>query len=65
MLRYSDNSFSESFLTTVGVNFTFKTIVKDSKKVKIQMWDTAGQERFRAIATSYFRYYFSQQTNTM
>ena len=39
----------------VGVDFFFKTVVIDGKKVKIQVWDTAGQERFQSITASYYR----------
>ena len=49
LLRFSDDAFSESYLTTIGVDFRFRTIDVDGKRVKLQCWDTAGQERFRYI----------------
>ena len=55
LLRYVDELFTESFIVTIGVDFKFKTIDIDDKKVKIQIWDTAGQERFRSITTAYYR----------
>jgi len=55
LLRYCDRIFCDSFMTTIGVDFKFKTLLHSDKRVKLQLWDTAGQERFRGIATNYFR----------
>ena len=55
MLRYANDSFSPTFITTIGIDFKIKTIEIDGKRIKLQIWDTAGQERFRTITTSYFR----------
>lgn len=55
LLRYANDSFSPTFITTIGIDFKIKNIELDNKKVKLQIWDTAGQERFRTITTSYFR----------
>jgi Ras-related protein Rab-1A len=44
-----------SYNPTIGVDFGNKTIVVQSKKIKIQIWDTAGQERFRSITHNYYR----------
>mmetsp|Transcript_14655 Transcript_14655/g.20919 ORF Transcript_14655/g.20919 Transcript_14655/m.20919 type:complete len:206 (+) Transcript_14655:145-762(+) len=55
LLRYANDSFSPTFITTIGIDFKIKNIDIDDKRVKLQIWDTAGQERFRTITTSYFR----------
>jgi len=55
LLRFSDNSFTPSFITTIGIDFKIRTIELDGKKIKLQVWDTAGQERFRTITTAYYR----------
>jgi Ras-related protein Rab-8A len=55
LLRYSDDSFTSSFITTIGIDFKIKSILCDDYKVKLQIWDTAGQERFRTITTAYYR----------
>jgi Ras-related protein Rab-8A len=55
LLRFSDDSFTPSFITTIGIDFKIKTIELDGKRIKLQIWDTAGQERFRTITTAYYR----------
>jgi len=55
LLRFADNVFSTSYITTIGVDFKIRTLVVDGEKVKLQIWDTAGQERFRTITSTYYR----------
>ena len=55
MIRFTDDTFSDSYVTTIGVDFKIKTLDIDSKSCKLQIWDTAGQERFRNIISSYYR----------
>ncbi|KAF8940630.1 ras family-domain-containing protein [Linnemannia elongata] len=55
LLRFSDDSFTPSFITTIGIDFKIRTIELDGKRIKLQIWDTAGQERFRTITTVYYR----------
>jgi len=55
LLRFSDDTFTDSFISTIGVDFKIRTIELDNKVHKLQIWDTAGQERFRTITSSYYR----------
>lgn len=56
LLRFADDSFTESFISTIGVDFRYRTIkVENNKEVKLQIWDTAGQDRFRSITSAYYR----------
>lgn len=55
LLRFADNSFSGSYITTIGVDFKIRTVEMDGERVKLQIWDTAGQERFRTITSTYYR----------
>lgn len=52
LLRFADNTFSGSYITTIGVDFKIRTIEIEGEKVKLQIWDTAGQERFRTITST-------------
>jgi Ras-related protein Rab-8A len=55
LLRFSDDTFTTSFITTIGIDFKIRTVELDGKRIKLQIWDTAGQERFRTITTAYYR----------
>lgn len=55
LIRFSDNTFSGSYITTIGVDFKIRTVVIRGERVKLQIWDTAGQERFRTITNTYYR----------
>ncbi|KAJ6803046.1 ras-related protein RIC1 [Iris pallida] len=55
LLRFADDSYLESYISTIGVDFKIRTVEQDEKTIKLQIWDTAGQERFRTITSSYYR----------
>eukprot|EP00127_Corallochytrium_limacisporum_P002525 Clim_evm82s128 gene=Clim_evmTU82s128 len=55
IIRFSDDTFSPSYITTIGIDFKVKTVEVEGKRIKLQIWDTAGQERFRTITTAYYR----------
>ena len=55
LLRFVDNTYSTNTLSTIGVDFKFKTIDVKGRKIKMQIWDTAGSENFRSIVSAYYR----------
>ena len=55
LLRFADDTFSDSYISTIGVDFKIRTVEMEGKTVKLQIWDTAGQERFKTITSSYYR----------
>jgi Ras-related protein Rab-11A len=56
VFRFTKNDFNKDSKSTIGVEFSTKTVqIDDNKLVKAQIWDTAGQERYRSIASSYYR----------
>ncbi|KAL8253179.1 hypothetical protein R6Q59_036957 [Mikania micrantha] len=55
LLRFADDSYIDSYISTIGVDFKIRTVEQDGKTIKLQIWDTAGQERFRTITSSYYR----------
>ncbi|ODV61987.1 Rab family GTPase SEC4 [Ascoidea rubescens DSM 1968] len=55
LLRFVEDKFNTSFITTIGIDFKIRTIEINGKRIKLQVWDTAGQERFRTITTAYYR----------
>lgn len=38
LLRFADNTFSGSYITTIGVDFKIRTVELDGKRVKLQIW---------------------------
>merc|ERR1712100_73312 len=55
LLRFADDTYTETYISTIGVDFKIRTVEIDGKVIKLQIWDTAGQERFRTITSSYYR----------
>jgi Ras-related protein Rab-1A len=55
LLRFSDDIFSDNYISTIGVDFKIRQIEVEKKAIKLQLWDTAGQERFRTITQAYYR----------
>jgi small GTP-binding protein len=55
IMRYTEDTFTDLFLTTVGVDFKVIDRELDGRRIRIQVWDTAGQEQFHTITKSYFR----------
>lgn len=55
LLRFADDTFTDNFMPTIGVDFKIRTLEVDGKTIKLQIWDTAGQERFKTITSSYYK----------
>jgi Ras-related protein Rab-1A len=52
--RFADGSYEPRYISTIGVNFNFKTIVEDDLVLRLQCWDTAGDPKFQTITKSYY-----------
>ena len=53
ILKYTENSFQQVYLSTIGIDFKVKhfTLPKN-KTYKLYFYDTTGQERFKSIAVN-------------
>ncbi|XP_014287164.1 ras-related protein Rab-32B [Halyomorpha halys] len=55
--RYTEGKFSSNYKTTIGADFSVKTILWDpSTRVSVQLWDIAGHERFNLMTRAYYKY---------
>mmetsp|Transcript_104983 Transcript_104983/g.338543 ORF Transcript_104983/g.338543 Transcript_104983/m.338543 type:complete len:214 (+) Transcript_104983:128-769(+) len=55
LMRFCDCRFDSNFVLTIGVDFKWKAVERNGRKLRLQVWDTAGQERFRTITPAYYR----------
>ncbi|XP_056619043.1 ras-related protein Rab-25b [Triplophysa dalaica] len=53
--RFTKNEFNHDSRTTIGVEFSTRTLQLNGLTIKAQIWDTAGLERYRAITSAYYR----------
>jgi len=53
--RFVDNSFSDRYLTSVGVAIKKKAVQVDGNEVSLTIWDLAGDDRFQPQEKSYLR----------
>ena len=50
ILRFVENTFQPSYLSTVGIDYKDKIINIHDKEYKLIFYDTAGQEKYRSLA---------------
>jgi small GTP-binding protein len=55
LVRFADDEFSGNYVSTIGVDFRFRSLRHNGKKIKLQIWDTAGQERYKTITNAYYK----------
>jgi Ras-related protein Rab-21 len=55
VLRYVEDKFNSSHVTTVQASFLNKKLNIDGKRINLAIWDTAGQEKFHALGPIYYR----------
>ncbi|KAG2393865.1 hypothetical protein C9374_003629 [Naegleria lovaniensis] len=54
--RYVHNIFSNSYKSTIGVDFALKVLNWDDNTIiRLQLWDIAGQERFGSMTRVYYK----------
>ena len=50
ILRFTDNRFENTYLTTVGLDFRFRLVNIKDIQYKVLFYDTVGQEKYHSIA---------------
>lgn len=41
--KYVNNHFSETYVSTIGIDFKEHIVTLNQRKIRLQIWDTAGQ----------------------
>lgn len=52
--RYVDNTFSDDYLTTIGVKISKKRIVVEEEEYELLIWDIEGATPLRGIPEHYY-----------
>ncbi len=50
IIKYTEDTFQEVYLSTIGIDFKVKTVTIKDKQYKLFFYDTTGQERFRSLS---------------
>ena len=50
ILKYTENTFEEVYLGTIGIDYKIKFITIKDKQYKLFFYDTTGQEKYKSIA---------------
>ncbi|MFX1509537.1 MAG: Rab family GTPase [Promethearchaeota archaeon] len=53
--RFAYGTFTDGYISTLGVDFIVKSLPLNNYIVKLQAWDTAGQERYAGVRPIYYR----------
>ncbi|NBC18409.1 MAG: GTP-binding protein [Bacteroidetes bacterium] len=53
--RFVHGTFSEKYLTTIGVKIDKKTVEVGAATVDLLVWDIYGEDRFQTVSTRYLR----------
>lgn len=53
--RFAYGTFTDGYISTLGVDFIVKSLPLSNYIVKLQAWDTAGQERYAGVRPIYYR----------
>ncbi len=53
--KYSENSFNENYLPTIGSNFASKKLTLDGDEITYQIWDLGGQPQFKIVRQNFYR----------
>lgn len=55
ILRFTDNAFTRTYIPTIGVNITKKSVKINEKTVRLLLWDIAGQAKFDIMRKHFYR----------
>ena len=54
VMQFTEKAFRRSYLPTIGVNISEKTISHEGKAIKFVIWDVAGQVKFQTMRKHFY-----------
>ena len=54
ILKYTEKRFRESYIPTIGVQWTVKNVQIGEDAYKLILWDVAGQDKFRSMRANFY-----------
>ncbi|MHA1264224.1 MAG: Rab family GTPase [Candidatus Helarchaeota archaeon] len=54
IIRYTEKRFRESYIPTIGVQWTVKEILYNNDLVHLILWDIAGQSKFKEVRSNFY-----------
>ena len=55
ILRFINDTFIETYMPTIGVDFFYKILDIENKIIAAQIWDFYSSEQFKRLPLSYYR----------
>ncbi len=55
VLRFTDNAFRRSYISTIGVNISEKIVKVDNTNINLTIWDIAGQVKFDSMRRHFYQ----------
>ena len=53
--RYIEGIYNENSPSTIGANYSQKTLTKGDKEINLDIWDTAGQEKYHSLGKHFYK----------
>ena len=54
ILKYTEKRFRESYIPTIGVQWTVKNVEYNEYTVSLILWDIAGQDKFKLMRSNFY-----------
>ena len=55
ILRFINDTFIETYMPTIGVDFFYKILDIENKIIAAQIWDFYSSEQFKRLPLGYYR----------
>ena len=56
IIKYTENTFQEVYLSTIGIDYKIKKLTYNEQKYNLYIYDTTGEERFRSLSFNLIKF---------